>query len=110
MERSGTSRKARYCEIKAAPKEMDRADLADIPGAKSTKKAIDRNDSSKKPCHSIGVIGSRPPIISKRNGVGNFVRATIKLRRAAELPDQVQEARMGHRAKREACSVSIRRR
>jgi len=44
MEWSGTPGEAGHCKIKTAPKEMDRADFPDIPGAKSIKHAIDRYD------------------------------------------------------------------
>src|SRR5262245_23823050 len=51
--------------------------------------------------------------MSKRNGIGNFVRATIEPWVAAELPDQVQKALMklgnGQRAERETRFAPIRR-
>src|SRR5689334_4727911 len=94
VEWSATPGKAGDCEIEAAPKEMDRADLADIPGAKSTKNAIDRDDRPEKARYGVGVIGPRLPIITKRNGIGNFIWATVELRRAAELANQVQKASM----------------
>jgi hypothetical protein len=112
MGRSETPGEARHCEIKAAPKEMYETDLPEIPRAESIKHAINRDDRLEKPRYGVGIIGPRSPIISKRNGIGNFIRATVELRRAAELRDQVQEARIelsnGHRAEREARSASIR--
>jgi hypothetical protein len=72
---------------------------------------VDRDDRLEKTRYRVGVVGPRLPIISKRNWIGNFIRATVELRRAAKLPDQVQEARVklgnGHRAKRESRSASI---
>jgi hypothetical protein len=113
VEWSATPGKAGYCEIEAAPKEIDRTDLADITGPKSTKNAIDRDDRPEEARYGVGVIRPRSPIVSKWNGIGNFVRAIVELRRAAKLTDQVQEARMklgnGHWAKLKACSASLRR-
>jgi hypothetical protein len=113
MERSGTPGEAGHCEIKAAPKEMNRADLPDIAGAKSMEYAVDGDERLEKARYGFGVVGPRSTIISKRNGIRNFIRAAIELRCAAELPDEVQEARMklskGHRAEWEARSASIGR-
>src|SRR6516164_1238443 len=55
MEWSGTSRKARYCEIKAAPKEVHWTDLADIPGAKLIEHAIDCDNRLEEARYSVGV-------------------------------------------------------
>jgi hypothetical protein len=110
VEWSATPGKAGYCEIEAAPKEMNWTDLPNIGGAKSTKHALDRDDRPEEARYGVRVIGPRLPIVSKWNGIGNFIWATVELCRAAEFPDQVQEAFMnlgnGHRAKRESCSAS----
>jgi hypothetical protein len=91
---------------------MDWADLPDIGGAKSIQHVIDRDDRMEKTRYRVGIVGPRLPIISKRNWIRNFVRATVELRLAAQLPDQAQEARVklgnGHWAKREARSPPIR--
>src|ERR1700757_37852 len=113
MERSRTPGEAGHCEIKAAPKEMNRADLPDIAGAKSIEDAVDGDERLEKARCGFGVVSHRSPIISKRNEIRNFIRTTIELRCAAELPDEVQEARMklsnGHLAEWEARSASIGR-
>ena len=112
VEWSGTPGEAGHCEIEAAPREMDWADLPDIGGAKPIEHAVDRDHRLEKTSYSVGVLGPRLPIVSKRNGIGNFIWATVELRTAAELSDQVQEVRVklrnGHRAKRESRSASIR--
>jgi hypothetical protein len=76
------------------------------------KHPIDCDDRLEEARYGVGLVRPRSPIISKQNGVGNFIRATVELRPAAELPDQIQEARMklgnGHRAKREPRPASIR--
>jgi hypothetical protein len=87
-------------------------DWTDLPRAKSIEHAIDRDDRLDKARYGMGVVGPCSPIISEPNGIGNFIQATVELRRAAELPDQFQEARVklgnGHWAKREARSASTR--
>src|SRR4051794_12480318 len=92
---------------------MDRADFPDKSGAKSIKHAIDRDDRVEEACYGVGVIGPRSPIITKRNGIGNFIWATVELRCTAELANQVQKASMkfgnGHLAEREARFASNRR-
>jgi hypothetical protein len=55
---------------------------------------VDRDDRLEKTRYRVGVVGPRLPIISKRNWIGNFIRATVELRRAAKFPDQVQEVRV----------------
>jgi hypothetical protein len=92
---------------------MDWTDLPNIPGAKLIEHAIDCDNRLEETRYGIGVVGPRSPIISKQNGIGNFIRATVELRRAAELANQVQKASMkfgnGHRAEREARFASTRR-
>src|SRR5271168_1679673 len=44
VEWSGTPGKAGHCEIEAAPKEMNGADLPDIGGAKPIEHSVDRDD------------------------------------------------------------------
>ena len=105
--------KAGHRKIEAAPKKMDGTDFSDEPRPKPMEDKADRNQSFEEARHGRGIIGSSLPVVPKRDRIGNFVRSTVELRRAAKPFDQFAEPGVkfgdGHRPERDFGPASIRR-
>ena len=88
MERSPPSGETSYCEIKAAPEEVDRAYLAQKAAAEKLEHAIGLDERAPEGMRRVGIIGSMQPIIREADRVLHLVRHFVY---ANGDPDAVQE-------------------
>src|SRR5262249_8467675 len=71
---------------------VNRADLSDISGSKFLEHALNREQSKEKPSHRVRCVGPLRSVFGKGNWVGDLVGTFMKIWRAAERTDQIDES------------------
>ena len=79
-------------EVEAAPEEMDRAGLAVEAGAEALEHRHDPRQRGVQAVGGIGPIFARRDVLGKGDGIGNFVRLAIKVRRQAVRVEHFDQA------------------
>src|SRR6516162_9445657 len=85
---------AGHREVEAAPKEMDRARLAQKAGAKALEDAIDLHQRAPEAMGSGAVVGSVGVVLRKADGVRHLVRHLVDDHRDADAVEQIDQAVM----------------
>jgi hypothetical protein len=85
MPGSATSREARHGEVKASPKEMNRARLAEKRATKIKENIVRGQQDAPKPCHVVAVVRCMREIPIEGNRIGHLVRNLIDAYLDSEL-------------------------
>lgn len=111
MERRAAAGEAGDGDVEAAPEQVDGAALAEEGRAEALEHAVDRQQRLMEARDRLGVIGAVAVILGEGHRVGDFVRAAVEARRAAEVGDQPAELLVelgdGHRPQREGSGATV---